>query len=192
MPRQQEFNTQEVVGKAMHVFWRKGYKGASMHELLNEMGIGKGSFYATFGSKRELFMEALKLYGDDQALISEASNLLSSLQPRTSIEMLFERAIDRAVNEHRCCMFGKTSLEFWQTDPEIAEEVSQGVLRVEEKFRNLVIRGQKEGDINIKHDPESLANFLTGVFYGLQVMASAVPNRKALEDTVSTTLAMLD
>jgi len=41
--RHQEFNTKDVLGKAMHVFWQKGYKGASLQNLLDEMGIGKGA-----------------------------------------------------------------------------------------------------------------------------------------------------
>lgn len=192
MARNQEFNTQEVVGKATQVFWSKGYKGTSLRDLLDVMGIGKGSFYAAFGSKRELFLGALKRYGEKYAMVCEVSDILTSLPARDAIKKVFERVIDRAVDDKRCCMFGKTALEFWQSDPEIADKVAEGLSQVKEAFHEVVVRGQKEGDIKAEHDPESIAHFLTGIFYGLQVTGSAIPDRKALEDIVSNTLTVLD
>jgi len=192
MSRPQEFNTQVVVGKATQVFWSKGYKGTSLRDLLDAMGIGKGSFYAAFGSKRELFLNALKRYGEKHAMVCEVSDILTSLPTRDAIEKVFERVIDRAVDDKRCCMFGKTALEFWQSDPEIADKVAEGVFQVKEAFREVVVRGQKEGNIKAEHDPESIAHFLTGIFYGLQVTGSAIPDRKALLEIVSNTLTVLD
>ncbi|MDP1940610.1 MAG: TetR/AcrR family transcriptional regulator [Gallionella sp.] len=62
--RTREFDTRQAIASAMEVFWRKGYKGASMTELLAAMGIGKGSFYAAFGSKHELYLQALRHFRD--------------------------------------------------------------------------------------------------------------------------------
>ena len=191
MARCQEFNTQEALGKALHVFWRKGYKGASMNDLLDAMGIGKGSFYATFGNKRELFLTTLKRYGEEQALVCQASDILAKRPAKTAIAMFLGRAIDRAIDEKRCCMFGKTALEFWQSDPEVADKVSAGVKQVEEAFYQAILRGQQDGDINAEHNPKALAQFLTSTYYGLQVMASANPDRKALKGIVATSLVAL-
>ena len=86
-------------------------------------------------------------------------------------------------------MFGKTAIEFWQSDPEIADKVEEDVTLVKEAFREVVERGQKEGDIIVEHDPESIAHFLTGIFYGLQVMAVQFPIEKDYM-TSSLTLSM--
>ncbi len=192
MARTQEFNTQEVVGKAMNVFWEKGYKAASLSDLLNEMGIGKGSFYASFGSKYELFLDALKLYGRKRAMVCEVNDILTSLPAKKAIEQVLVRVIDRAIEDKRCCLFGKTALEFWQSDEKIAKEVENGVNQVEEALRQAIERGQQNGDISPEKDPESIAHFLTGIFYGLQVMGSATPDRKKLNDIVSNALIILD
>ena len=192
MARYQEFNTQQVLGKAMNVFWDKGYKGASLRDLLDEMNIGKGSFYAAFGSKRELFLDALKLYGKKQAMVREIANIMSSLPAKQAIELMFERVIDRAVEDKRCCLFGKTALEFWQSDAAIAKEVEAGVKQVEKIFYQAILKGQKDGEISPDKDPDSIAHFLTGIFYGLQVTGSALPDRKTLRDIVSNTLIILD
>jgi TetR/AcrR family transcriptional repressor of nem operon len=192
MARYQEFDTQEVLTKAMHVFWDKGYKGASLSDLLNNMGIGKGSFYATFGSKHELFLDALKLYGKKRAMVREVADIMANLPAKKAIERVLVRVMDRAIEDKRCCMFGKTALEFWQTDAKITKEVEEGVKQVEDAFRQVIIRGQKNMEIANDKDSDSLAIFLTGIFYGLQVMSSANPDRKALENVISNALIVLD
>ena len=55
MPKTELFNKDEVIKKALNLFWMKGYEATSLSDLTEELGIGKGSFYNTFGSKRKLF-----------------------------------------------------------------------------------------------------------------------------------------
>jgi TetR/AcrR family transcriptional repressor of nem operon len=59
VPRTKEFRPEEALDAAMHLFWLKGYGATSMRDLLDGMGIGRGSFYDTFGDKHALFLAAL-------------------------------------------------------------------------------------------------------------------------------------
>jgi len=57
------FTSARTLRQAMQVFWARGYEGATLNELQEAMGgIGPTSFYAAFGSKEELFREAVELY----------------------------------------------------------------------------------------------------------------------------------
>jgi AcrR family transcriptional regulator len=60
--RPRGFDRQQALHLAMRVFWEKGYEDTSMTDLTTAMGIGSPSLYAAFGSKEELFREALELY----------------------------------------------------------------------------------------------------------------------------------
>ena len=66
MPRVKLFSKDEALQKAMELFWEKGYASTSLSDLTTHLGIGKGSFYATFNSKQELFEEAFELYRKTQ------------------------------------------------------------------------------------------------------------------------------
>ena len=55
MPRVKTFDQKEALGKAMELFWEKGYEATSLSDLTTRLNIGKGSFYNTFGSKRQLY-----------------------------------------------------------------------------------------------------------------------------------------
>src|SRR5207237_6339181 len=67
MARQKEFDRDEVLHKAMEVFWARGYEGSSIQDLVKHMGINRQSIYDTFGDKHTLFLEALDLYRDIQS-----------------------------------------------------------------------------------------------------------------------------
>ena len=60
--RPRAFNPEVALEKALQVFWRRGYAGASLSELTAAMGITRPSLYAAFGNKEELFHKALDLY----------------------------------------------------------------------------------------------------------------------------------
>jgi TetR/AcrR family transcriptional repressor of nem operon len=63
MARAKAFNEDDVLDKAVEVFWAKGYEATSMQDLVNAMGIQRGSLYAAFGSKQQLFLRSLDRYG---------------------------------------------------------------------------------------------------------------------------------
>jgi AcrR family transcriptional regulator len=65
--RQRTFKKEEALDKAMHVFWKKGYVGASLSDLTNSMGINKPSMYSTFGNKEQLFVQATDHYIEQYA-----------------------------------------------------------------------------------------------------------------------------
>src|ERR1700724_4390739 len=64
MGRPREFDPDQVLDRALRVFWRSGYEGASMADLTEAMGITRPSLYAAFGNKEELFRKALDRYVD--------------------------------------------------------------------------------------------------------------------------------
>ena len=62
MTRSKEFVESEVLLKAMHLFWEKGYEKSSLQDLVQHMGVHRRSMYDTFGDKHSLFMKTLELY----------------------------------------------------------------------------------------------------------------------------------
>ena len=62
MARPKQFDRDEALERAMAVFWRRGYEGTSVRDLVEHMGINRGSLYDTFGDKRTLFLAAVDRY----------------------------------------------------------------------------------------------------------------------------------
>src|SRR5512132_4000579 len=62
MPRPRQFHEEEVLEKAMQLFWEKGYEATSISDLEEHLGLGRQSIYNVFGDKRQIFLNALASY----------------------------------------------------------------------------------------------------------------------------------
>jgi AcrR family transcriptional regulator len=60
--RPRSFDIDGALDRALRVFWRKGYEGASLSDLTKAVGVNRPSLYAAFGDKEALFRKALDRY----------------------------------------------------------------------------------------------------------------------------------
>src|SRR3954452_23728654 len=63
--RPRAFDIDKALDRAVLVFWSKGFEGASLDDLTEAMGISRPSLYRAFGSKEDLFRQALARYTED-------------------------------------------------------------------------------------------------------------------------------
>ncbi len=192
MPRTKEFEPEAALHDAMELFWRKGYEATSMRDLLEGMGIGRGSFYDTFGDKHSLFLAALDRFEQTRtAWILEA--LEKSESPVEAIQYVFERTVDGLVgfDPRRGCLLANSAVELAPHDPEVARRISLYVRRTEAAFEQALQRARTAGEIPEHKDPRALARFLVNNLHGLRVMARAGADRETLEDTVEVVLGAL-
>ena len=189
--RTREFDTRQAIASAMEVFWRKGYKGASMTELLAAMGIGKGSFYAAFGSKHELYLQALRHFRDTGMLFKHLKALPEANFAYESLRKLFDQLIERNINEQKTCMRGKAVLEFRGQDPQVAEIVNMGISQLENVILEILSKAQATGEISKGRDLQVLSSYLTAAFYGIQVLGVAKPCRENLEQVGAIALSIV-
>src|ERR1700730_3969297 len=62
MGRPRSFDIDRALDRALQVFWRKGYEGASLSDLTKAGGVNRPSLYAAFGDKKAMFRKALNRY----------------------------------------------------------------------------------------------------------------------------------
>ncbi len=71
--RPRGFDENEALERAIHVFWAKGYDGATIDDLVDGMGVGRPSLYAIFGDKHALFMRCLQRYAASKGALAAAA-----------------------------------------------------------------------------------------------------------------------
>jgi TetR/AcrR family transcriptional repressor of nem operon len=193
MGRPQEFDTAEALRRAMHVFWSKGYEGASLADILHATGLSKSSLYATFGDKRTLFLAAFDAYRSER--LEYLNRILQDGQPaRQSIQTFFRQGVAHGIQSapSNGCMTANEAVELAPHDVDIQRLVAEDFQAVEDAFFQAIQRGQADGSITNRDDPRKLARFLTVSFQGLQVMARAQSDRARLDDTVTVMMAALN
>jgi TetR/AcrR family transcriptional regulator, transcriptional repressor for nem operon len=190
MARTKEFEPLVALDAAMELFWRKGYEAASMRELLDAMGIGRGSFYDTFGDKHDLFLSALDRFQEVRTSWVEEVLLGEGLD---GIEEVFRRSLDGLFQfqPRRGCLLANSAVELAPHDPDVAARISSYIRRTEESFQGALERARDRGEIRPEGDPRALARFLVNTLHGLRVLARAGADRETLEDTVHVALEAL-
>jgi TetR/AcrR family transcriptional repressor of nem operon len=190
--RTKEFEPDRALDSAMDLFWRQGYEATSVHDLLAEMGIGRGSMYDTFGDKRALFLAALDRF--EETRVSRADGILaSSASAVEGIRRLFETTIEGLVSyePRRGCLLANTAVELAPHDEEVAGRISRYVRRTEDAFERALVRGRAAGEVPANKDPKALARFLVSTLHGVRVLARAGVDRAVLDDSVRTALEVL-
>ncbi|WP_013325012.1 TetR/AcrR family transcriptional regulator [Gloeothece verrucosa] len=193
MARHKEFNQQEALSKAMETFWRYGYEGTSIQDLVESMGINRGSLYDTFGDKRSLFLAAIAHY--DETVVQ---NLVSRLEdPKASKQAIidyFYNLIERTVNDQsrRGCFLINTAVELCPHDLEAQQHIATNLQRIENAFYQALDRAMQKGEISQNKDIRALARYLTCLMQGIRVFSKVNSNRDALKDIVQTGLIALD
>jgi TetR/AcrR family transcriptional repressor of nem operon len=188
--RTKEFEPLAALDAATELFWRKGYEAASMRELLDAMGIGRGSFYDTFGDKHTLFLSALDRFQDVRT--SWVEDVLRG-DGLDGIEEVFRRSLDGLFQFQppRGCLLANSAVELAPHDPDVAARISEYIGRTEDAFYGALERARDRGEIPSDSDPRALARFLVNTLHGLRVLARAGTDRETLEDTVGVALQAL-
>lgn len=192
MPRTREFDLQEALDRAMTVFWNKGYEATSIQNLVDHMGVQRGSLYAAFGDKHNLFVEALRHYAQ-----TVMTRYLVRLQDPdggvTCIEQFFDDMVDASVNdaESKGCFITNTIAELAASDEVVAAELQEAIGAVENAFYGVLKKAQEKGEISADKNPAELAKFLVSSLNGLRVMAKMTRDQAQLNNIKNTILSIL-
>ena len=191
MARPRAFNEEDAIDKAVKVFWAKGYEATSMQDLINAMGIQRGSLYATFGSKQQLFLKSLKRYG-----VVVVNKLLEILESKPSaiesIELFFSQLVEHLLTagELRSCLVTNSAIERGLRDEETKQQVLYLLNALEKGFYNALLRANKNGELSTELDLKKVANYLTSSMQGLVVIGKVCSERSVLEGINQVTLSV--
>ena len=192
MPWEKQFDDAEVLEKAMQAFWARGYEATSIQDLVDCMGLNRGSIYAAFGDKRRLFLRALRHY-ETYHRRSWLETLQARHTPRAAILSVFDGAIGAALSDRSRsgCFLVNTAIELSPHDREVADAVATGLRETEGFFRDRILDGQDSGEIPAHIDAVGTARTLLGLLTGLRVLARSRPERPLLEALADQAAALL-
>ncbi|MER7394732.1 TetR/AcrR family transcriptional regulator [Streptomyces sp. NPDC000151] len=193
MSRPRGFDLNHAIDAAMAAFWSKGYTATSAQDLVDSTGLGRGSLYNTFGSKRDLFVAALRRYDGENTsrlveLLEEGEGPAPDRIRAVLMSVVDEEAAE--VPERRGCLVVNSAMELAGQDAEVTDLVRRTFVRMEEALSVCIQQGQRDGVIGADQDPRCLAQYLLNSMYGLRVLGK-VADRRTLTGIVDKTLLAL-
>ncbi|WP_447008058.1 TetR/AcrR family transcriptional regulator [Saccharothrix isguenensis] len=192
MARTKEFDPDVAVRAAMELFWRKGYEATSMQDLVDHLGIGRGSIYGTFGSKYELYLLALDRYAEqtDHDVLEQFSRGGPALPAvRALVRSFAEHALSDT--ERRGCLVTNTAVECLPGDAALTRRVQSSLDGLETAIAGALVRARSQGELAEDKNPRTLARLIVTLVQGLKVL-SKVPDPNRVRDAVDQALTLLD
>ncbi|WP_067483280.1 TetR/AcrR family transcriptional regulator [Actinomadura hibisca] len=192
MGRPKQFDPDTAVEQAMQVFWSKGYAATTPQDLVDALGIGKGSLYNAFGSKHALFERALQRYRDSQAIaLIHVLEQPGSVRERLRGTLLMLAEMDLADPERRGCMAINTVAERGDADPPALDMIKRMFDRTEAAFQALIEEGKRSGEVAPDRDARALGSLLLNTVIGLRLLARTADGPDRLHRVIDAVLDSL-
>jgi len=192
MARSKEFDPDTALDAALELFWQRGYEATSMADLVAHLGIARASVYATFGSKHELYLLALRRYAKarDLALLEALSQPGPALPAvRGVVTDYAEQSADDELR--RGCFVTNTAVELAPHDPAAAQSVTASWDLLETALTSALIRAGAQGELPAGRDPRALARMLVVLLQGLRVVGRAGGDPDRIRDAAGQALTLL-
>jgi TetR/AcrR family transcriptional repressor of nem operon len=187
--RPQVFDTDEVIDMAMHLFWEHGYARTTPQMLTDELGIGKGSLYHSFGSKHNLFTLALQRYYDNRVnAITQTLSGKGPVLPRLRKIMIVLTGVG---GHRRGCFIVNTVGELANPDERVARAATDLFDMITAEFTSAIERGRGSGEFVGQTDPPKAARELLATMIGISVLAKVDSDHRKLLRAIDEALDAL-
>lgn len=169
MPRPIEYDREDVLQKAMELFWVNGYEQTSVRHVLETTGFNRHSFYEEFGGKDGLFKEVLDHYRQHIA-----SGIIGPLRDKNSdLETIRKIFKDRAEFDQQGigCLLSNTANSKQTIDAELYSITKAYNKKVEKAFEYCISNAQQKGQIPKNKDAKLLSRYIATILHGLGPMS---------------------
>lgn len=193
MARTKDFDENEVLAKAITLFWHKGYNATSMQDLVDGLGISRSSLYDTYTDKHTLFIKALERYQNNG--VAKIQEVINKAQPaKETVKQLLELATNDQLGDKqpKGCFMVNAEVEVAPHDAEVNNLVCRNDQQMEEALYQVIQKGKNNGEIKNGQDARALSRFIFNAMKGMRVTAKSITDKAVFDDILKLTVAVLD
>ncbi len=174
--RPRGYERDDVLERAMKLFWAKGFEGAHLGELVEATGLNRFSLYKEFGGKEGLFREALARYLDE-AGHTYAKLLGASPLGLNNIYRYFDQI--RFPKDYHGCFMINTLNEKHNVSSAAFEMARRVARKAERLFLRNLQAAQADGELPPEQDPKALAKLVAALDQGLSTYGIVFPSNRS-------------
>ncbi|GFE49711.1 TetR family transcriptional regulator [Roseobacter cerasinus] len=167
MARPREFEYETALQGAMDIFWQQGYRATNLPDLLQAMGLTRGSFYQAFGDKEATYLQALDFY--DACVVSKTVDMLNQCNADDATACLLPLFQPNG-KEARGCFICNAMVELGSENRRAAEKANAMAGRLRAAILGVLTRcGEGRGE----RSPSDTADLMLHLYFGKQAMGKA-------------------
>ena len=187
--RTKEEKKTELLHAGLNTFYKKGYNGTGVKELVESANVPKGSFYNYFDNKEHFAIESMKYFTEKELAFSERYLSDSNYPPLERIKRLFEAKIDFFIRKREFtlgCYLSNMTLEMADVNPSIAAAASKSFKLENQPIIDCLKEAQAQGSIEQSKDIQQLTDLIQSSWLGTLVVMKANKNADAFSSFRAT------
>lgn len=192
MARPREFDRDQALLKARDAFWSRGYEATSISDLVDVLGLASARIYAAFGSKEDLFREAIGLYETTEGSFVPRA-LANEPTARKAIERMLRDAIEIYTTPGRAwgCMVVSAATNCTTDNDRVREWLADRRRHQTAAIVERLAQGVRDGDLAPGTDTEALGHYFSTLMHGLSIEARDGVSGRQLSDAAGYALQVL-
>ena len=191
--RPRQYDPDRALADAAATFWRNGYGGTSLDDLVAATGMNRPSLYAAFGDKSDLYLKTLERYQR-----KSRAKTLELLADNPSLRVFLTRFYDGALEIYRAggadargCYSISTAPAQATVDPAVREFLDESIRGTDAFLAGVIGKARDRGEIAASADPAALAQIATATLHTIAVRSRVGASRKQLKALAAAAIAMI-
>jgi TetR/AcrR family transcriptional repressor of nem operon len=178
-------NTRErLLDQGVALLMEQGYHGTGLQDVLQSVGVPKGSFYNYFGSKEAFGAEVIGHY--IQPFIRQLDGWLTrpKLDALSALMAYFQEMIEELERRQYAggCLLGNLIGEIGDTSGICRAALRSATREYRDKLRSGLAKAQQEGTIRTDKSAEEMADLLVNAWQGALLRMKIEQSTRPLEE----------
>jgi AcrR family transcriptional regulator len=189
--RPRAYDPQVAIARAAEVFWKAGYAGTSLDDLVAATGMNRPSLYAAFGDKRDLYLKTLDYYRDEGRALARAA-LAGDPTLRVFLKRFYDKALDHYLEGGpRGCFSIGTAATVAAVDDDVRGFLAESMRTTDSFLRHQIESAKARGELSRDADPAALAYLASATLHTLAIRTRAGLSRKELDALVKAAIEVI-
>jgi TetR/AcrR family transcriptional regulator, copper-responsive repressor len=189
--RPRGYDPQAAIARAAETFWKAGYAGTSLDDLVEATGMNRPSLYAAFGDKRDLYLKTLEHYREEGRALAR-----HALAGEQALRVFLKRFYDKALELYleggpRGCYTIGTAATAAAVDDSVRAFLAESMRSTDSFLRAQIEKAKARGEIARDADPAALAYLASATLHTLAIRARAGLPRKELDALVKAAIEVI-
>ena len=189
--RPRAYDPETAVARAAATFWKAGYAGTSLDDLVAATGMNRPSLYAAFGDKRDLYLKTLDYYREEGNELTRRA-LAGDPPLRVFLKRFYGNALDLYLGDGpRGCYTIGTAATVAAVDDEVRAFLADRMRGADDFLKGQIEKAKARGEIPRDADAAALAYLATATLHTLAVRSRAGIARKELNALVDAAIKVI-
>ncbi len=164
--QQAEIRREQIVDAALSVFSKKGYDGASIRDIAEQVGVSEGLLYHYFSGKQEL----LQTCWSERTWGTQLEKILSDTEGKSVNDVLQILVKGFLTSLYSCAAYVRLYLAEMQRNTDLATVQIEHIDENQDILINFLKSRQNKGEIPFKADVQMAAGMLMGCAFSLFIL----------------------